>query len=259
MRIAVLGATGVGGCAFVSMARAAGYTLTVRRTDVFDQAGLQALFEGCEAVVNLATSIPKAGGRGSWAANDRIRREGTVNVLRACTQTGVRVLLQQSIAMLHCVSDERAQDEKNPIEGYGVITSAFDMEVLARAAALDVRIVRGGLLYGPGATYPALWLADTRNPVFQIPGDGGGYVSPVHVDDYATALIEVLMRGASGQAYIACDDAPLKLSEIYARAAMKVGVDPPGTGGPQYLRSFRVSNAKLRALGWTPLHPTIQF
>lgn len=256
MRIAVLGATGAAGRAFVPRAEAAGHTVVARRADILDRGALADLLDGCDAVANLATSIPKPGGRGDWAVNDRIRREGTANLLAACEQCGVRTVIQQSVAMLHCVADDRPQTEDDPIEGYGAIASAADMEALVRAAPLDGRLVRGGLFYGPGTDREENWLAELRNPAFRVPGDGSAWLSPVHVEDYATALLAVLERGRPREAYIASGDAPLRWRELYALIAARAGLEPSAPGGPQRMRSFRVSNARLCALGWRPAHPS---
>jgi nucleoside-diphosphate-sugar epimerase len=257
VRIAVLGATGVAGTAFVPRARAAGNSVVVQRADIFDRRALVAFLDGCDAVVNLATSIPKPGGRGDWTVNDRIRREGTANLLAACLEAGVGIVLQQSVAMLHCVADDRPQTEDDPIEGYGVLASAFDMEALVRGAPLDGRLVRGGLLYGPGTAREELWIEEVRNGSFRVPGDGSAWLSPVHVDDFAGALVQILKTGGPNEPYIVCDDQPLRLHELYARVAVRAGVDTPKAGGAQRMRSFRVSNAKLRSLGWKPLYSTM--
>ncbi len=258
MRIAVVGASGVVGRNFVPLAVAAGHALVVRRTDIFDEDALSALVAGCDAVVNLATSIPKAGGRGDWAVNDRIRREGTARLIAACSAAGTRILIQQSVAMLHCVADDRPQTEADALEGYGVLVSAMDMETLVRAAPLDGRLLRGGLFYGPGTGREEIWREEVGNPAFRIPGDGNAWLSPLHVQDYASALIRVLEHGHPREAYIACDDRPLRLREHYAGVAALAGASPPATGGVQRMRSFRVSNARLRALGWAPAHPKLQ-
>jgi nucleoside-diphosphate-sugar epimerase len=254
MKIAVLGASGVAGQAFLPRAEAAGHSLVTHRADLFDLTALQSLLAGCDVVVNLATSIPKAGGRGDWQTNDRIRREGTANVLTACSLTGVSLLVQQSVAMLHCVADDRPQCEDDPIEGYGVIASALDMEHLIRAASLDWRIVRGGLFYGPGTGRQERWRSEINDPAFRLPGNGSTWVSPIHVNDFAAALLQVIERGHSRATYIACDDLPLRWHELYARVAEKIGAAVPPPGGPPGMRSFRTSNAKLRALGWKPTH-----
>jgi len=253
-RIAVLGATGAAGRAFVPRAAARGHALMTERVDILDRDALAARLAGCDAAVNLVTSIPKPGGRGDWKTNDRVRREGTANLLRACAEVGVPVVVQQSVAMLHCVADDRPQSEDDPIEGYGGIASAFDMEQLVRASPLDVRIVRGGLFYGPNTHREAQWRAELADPAFRVPGDGSAWWSLVHVEDYASAVLQVLEQGAPREAYIACDDAPLRVADVYACVAASLGAATPEVGGPQRLRSFRTSNRKLRALGWRPRH-----
>lgn len=257
MRIVVLGASGVAGRAFVAAAAASAHTLITDRVDILDRAALTSALAGCDAVVNLVTSIPKPGGRGDWAMNDRVRREGTLNLMAACTAARVGLAVVQSVAMLHCVADDRPQTEDDPIEGYGAVQTAAELESLVRAAPLDVRVVRGGLFYGPGTAREAMWIDEVRNPNFRIPGDGRAWVSPVHVADFAAAVRCILEHGAPRQAYIACDDAPLRLRELYAGVAGRAGAPVPDAGGPQRMRSFRVTNARLRALGWVPAHPTL--
>src|SRR5688500_12593255 len=141
MRVAALGATGVAGRAFVPKAAARGHTVVTDRVDIFDAAGVAAMISGCDAVVNLVTSIPRPGGRGDWSANDRIRRAGTAAVIEACRRAAVATLVQQSVAMLHCVADDRPQAEDDPLMGYGVLESAIEMESLVRNAPLDGRLV----------------------------------------------------------------------------------------------------------------------
>ena len=56
------------------VARACG--ADIRAADIFDEASLIAGLKGCEIGINLATSLPGPSGRGSYEANDRVRREG---------------------------------------------------------------------------------------------------------------------------------------------------------------------------------------
>lgn len=279
-RLRVLGAGGVAGSAFVPLAAAAGYEVLGERIDVLDAGALRQALRGVDAVVNLASAIPRPGPTGGsapgdhaakadWTLNDRIRREGTANVLQACAANGVRCLVQQSVAMLHQAADDRPQHEDDPLAGAGVLASALDMERLLGSLpmpagiaapgrpAIDVRIVRGGLFYGGRSGAEARWLDEVREPRFRLPGGGDDWVSPVHVEDYARALLVVLglPPAAPGhRAFIACDDAPLRWRELYARAAAAAGVPLPAAGGPPTMRSFRTSNARLRSLGWRPLH-----
>lgn len=258
MRIAVIGAGGVAGRAFVAAAQAAGHRLRAERADLFDAAALRRHLEGQDAVVNLASAIPTPHGRGDWALNDRIRRDGTAALLAAAADVGVGRIVQHGVAMLHNVDDRRPQHEDDPIRGDGVLASAADMEALVQASALDVRLLRNGLFYGPGTGLEERWLAEVRDPRFRIPGDGRAWLSPLHVADFAAAALCVLEHGAPHGVYIACDDRPLRLRELYTRAAQRQGVAVPPSGGPAgVLRSFRVSNARLRALGWRPRHAAL--
>ena len=252
MRVAVLGASGVAGRQFVPLAQTHGHDVLTQRVDLFDLAALTTHLMGCDAVVNLVTSIPKAGGRGDWTVNDQVRREGTSVLLAAASAAGVAVVVQQSVAMLHCVNDAAPQTEDDPIDGYGAIASALDMEARCRASALDVRLVRGGLFYGPGTGREEQWQREVRDPAFRIPGDGTAWWSTVQVADYASALLAVLERGAPRGAYIAAEDEPFQLHDLYTQLATAAGVPTLQTGGVERMRSFRVSNARLRGLGWAP-------
>lgn len=249
MRLAVIGATGVAGRAFVPRAQAAGHDVVADRVDILDRDALARFVQTSDAVINLATSIP------NWTMNDRIRREGTANLIEACIRTGVGILIQQSVAMLHCVADNRPQTEDDPIEGHGVLASAADMEALLRSAPLDWRIVRGALFYGPGTGREEAWIDDVKRESFRIPGDGSAWISLVHFEDFAEAALAVTERGRPREAWIACDDEPLQLRDLYRRVAERNGLKPPSTGGTQAVRSVRVANGKLRALGWSPAHP----
>jgi len=264
LRLRVLGASGVAGRAFVPLAEAAGHRVLGDRVDVLDAGALRHALRGVDAVVNLASAIPRPGGPVDWSINDRIRREGTANVLAACRDAGVPRLVQQGVAMLHAAADARPQHEDDPLVGQGVLASALDMERLLHGASpdagLDVRIVRGGLFYGGGSGTEARLVAALREGGFRLPGSGQAWVSPVHVEDYARAVLQVLELPAHalpGRAFIACDDGPLRWHEVYARAAAAGALPvPPAwpTGAPLPLPSFRTTNARLRATGWRPRH-----
>jgi len=232
MRIALLGATGVAGRALLPLFKRRGHALRAAARsadaarlltnagveavvcDILDPASLAPLLRDCDAVINLATAIPKAGSAATWEGNDRVRVEGTANLLAACARSGVARLVQQSVAMLHCVDDSRAQTEQDPIEGYGAVRTAALLEEAVMVTTLDWRIARGGLFYGPGTGREQAWSAEIADPAFRIPGDGTIWYSPVHVGDFARALVCITEHPQARQAYIICDDAPMQLNDL---------------------------------------------
>ena len=56
--------------------------------------------QGCDVALHLATAIPAPGPQRDWSRNDRIRREGTRNLLAAAQEAGMRRYAQQSITLL---------------------------------------------------------------------------------------------------------------------------------------------------------------
>ena len=74
--------------------------------DIFDLTSLCAGLEGCDVAINLATSLPGPSGRGDYAVNDRLRREGTPVWVEATRRAGVQKVLQQSIAMVNAAGSD---------------------------------------------------------------------------------------------------------------------------------------------------------
>ena len=105
----VTGATGVLGRATIPQLLASGYTVralsrgeandaAIRalgaepvRADLFDPDSLRAAVAGADAVLHLATRIPPSSDmrhRSAWVENDRIRAEGTKNLVDAAIEAG---------------------------------------------------------------------------------------------------------------------------------------------------------------------------
>ncbi|MCL4801576.1 MAG: NAD(P)-dependent oxidoreductase [Burkholderiales bacterium] len=268
MRIAVLGATGVLGRRVLPALAGRGHEVVAvardpRRVDardgriravpgdILDPAALAAPLAGCDAVLHLATAIPPPGG--DWTMNDRVRREGTRNLLAAAAAAHVRRYVQQSVAMLLAGPRERVADEDAPLAPAPNLVSAVEMETLVRATPLDWVILRGGLFYGPGTGRWQAWNAAARERLAALPGDGGDSVSLVHVDDMATAVVLAAESRLARVVLNVVDDAPVTYAELFGHLARRHGAPPPAPGGPPGLASFRVSNARARqSLGWSP-------
>jgi nucleoside-diphosphate-sugar epimerase len=68
--------------------------------DILDLQPLRQSVAGCSAALHLATAVPRPGQMPNWALNDRIRREGTANLLEACRNAGVRRYVQRSLPLI---------------------------------------------------------------------------------------------------------------------------------------------------------------
>jgi nucleoside-diphosphate-sugar epimerase len=279
VRVAVLGANGVYGRHLVPRLVARGYRVRalVRRpeaaviaaacgaepctADIFDGASLRAALEGCDVGINLATSLPGPSGRGDYASNDRLRREGTPIWVRACRDAGVRRIVQQSIALVNAGAGDAPADEDSVFppgpEGIAAdaIAAAVAMEQAVRDSGLDWLILRGGLFYGPGTGFDDEWFARALSGKLRLPADGRDYVSLVHIADMAEATVAALTRGPSRQALIVADDEPVRWADLFAYVAAVAGAAPPQPGGRLGFPSYRVSNRRARqALGWAPIY-----
>ena len=277
-RIAVLGATGVYGRHLVPRLAAAGYQVRalVRRpeaaamaaacgaelacADIFDEASLRAGLAGCEVAINLATSLPAPGEQGDYAKNDELRREGTPLFVRACREAGVSRLLQQSIAMTHAGGGDAWADEEtfHPV-GEGIAGAAVAavraMEAAVVESDLDWVILRGGLFYGPGTGFDDDWFARARAGKLRLPAEGTDYVSLVHIADMAAATVAAVRRWPSRQPLIVADDCPARWRDVLTYVCAIAGSNPPQPGGRSAMPSFRVKNARARALlAWAPVY-----
>jgi nucleoside-diphosphate-sugar epimerase len=95
-----------------------------------------------------------------------------------------------------------------------------------------------------------------------IDAENDRFVNQVHRDDIAAGLFLLLNREAEGgQIYNVVDDQPMLQSECYRWLAHRLNRPLPPIGKSKQQRkrgdsNKRVSNAKLRRLGWTPQYPT---
>jgi nucleoside-diphosphate-sugar epimerase len=93
----------------------------------------------------------------------------------------------------------------------------------------------------------------------RIEGDGSRFINQIHRDDAASALLHLAAAAARGVFNVA-DDTPLMQRDVYAWLAQHFGrpLPPHGDADPNRKRGVtnkRVSNARLRALGWAPRFP----
>ena len=223
--------------------------------DILDAESLKRAATGCEVALHLATAIPKPGGTQDWVPNDRIRREGTQNLLTACHHAGVRRYIQQSTCFLYRYQPGVLADETTPLEPNPFLQSTVDMEELVQASLLDWCILRGGFFYGPN-TFEDAWREALRQGTLPLPGDGSGHLSLIHQVDMATAVVRAAEKASARSIYNVVDDHPVTYKELFDYMAVLVGGPSPASGGPMYLPPFACRNDQLKALGWAPAYPS---
>jgi nucleoside-diphosphate-sugar epimerase len=129
------------------------------------------------------------------------------------------------------------------------------MENIVRATReLRWVILRGGIFVGPG-TFQESLAADLRNGRAVVPGDGTGWLSPIHVADMAAAVAAALRKAPAGSIFNVVDE-PVRHGDYMDRLARIVGAPPPVRDpGVPPLPSIRCTNRAARnVLGWAPVH-----
>lgn len=256
--------------------RAAGAAATV--CDVFDREALHAAVAAArpEVVVHALTALPA---KMDWKKDpigptNRVRTEGTRNLVAAARAAGARRIVAESVAFFYAPVGDWVKDEEAPLfetapppfaEAVGALL-ALERQV-TRAEGLEGVVLRYGWFYGPGTHFaPDGFQAEEVNRRrLPIVGEGGGTFSFVHVEDAATATVAALSSGTPG-VYNVVDDEPAPMREwvpIYAEA---LGAKPPRRV-PAWLaklvagRAIAANATELRGasnhkakreLGWTP-------
>jgi nucleoside-diphosphate-sugar epimerase len=261
--------------------RAAGARAAV--VDVFDAERLRHAVTDArpEVVIHELTSLPDRldfRKQGIYEPTNRVRTEGTRNLLDAARAAGARRFVCQSIAFAYrpdgagLKTEDDALMESVPGPFGGGIRALHEMEgIVLGAEDMEGLVLRYGFFYGPGTYYAedGTTTADVRRRRMPIVGKGTGVFSFVHVDDAADATVAAVDRGAPG-VYNICDDEPAEMSEWLPAFAAAAGAKRPlrvpvwlarFVGGRE-VRTFALelrgaSNEKAkRELGWEPAHPS---
>jgi nucleoside-diphosphate-sugar epimerase len=115
-------------------------------------------------------------------------------------------------------------------------------------------------IYGPGRS---VLLRKFLDGTAVIEGTGERHINQIHADDAAGALFHLLSGELPPGIYNVADDAPATQRECYEWLStyLRKPMPPHGPADPHRKRGVtdkRVSNAKLRSLGWTLAYPSFQ-
>jgi nucleoside-diphosphate-sugar epimerase len=215
----------------------------------------------------------------AFAATNRLRTEGTDNLLAGARAAGARRFVAQSFAGWPyareggMVKTEDDPLDSNPPRQVRTTLAAIRHleEAVETAADLEGVALRYGGFYGPGTSLAAgaEHFEAVRQRKFPIIGNGAGVWSFIHIVDAAAATVAAIEGGAPG-IYNIVDDDPAPVREWLPALAAAVGAKPPRhipawlgrlvAGGHVVTMMTELrgcSNAKAkRELAWTPRVPS---
>lgn len=222
--------------------------------DVFDAETLRAVMAEAapEVVVHELTALPERfepRKKDLYDATNRVRHEGTRNLIEGARAAGARRFVCQSIAFgyaprpagpgaragagpprsdaLHEEGDPLFREAPPPFGKAMLIVEGMERQAL-EAGGMDGLVLRYGWFYGPGTYYAhdGTMAQDVRRRRFPVVGPGSGVFSFIHVDDAAVATVAAVERGAPG-VYNVVDDDPAPMREWLPAYGRAIGAKPP--------------------------------
>ena len=204
----------------------------------------------------------------TFAPTNRLRTDGTDNVIAAARSAGVRKLVAQSFAPYRYASPGPVASEDDPLLAEPPASAA---QTFAAMNHLDQAVTAAGgnaLRYGGFYGEPDQMTAAVARRHYPLVGDGRGMMSFIHLYDAAAAT--ALALEADGPAiYNVTDDDPAPMREWLPVLAAALGARSPrrvpewvgrlimGSGLSMLTQARGAANAKAKKeLGWTPRYPT---
>jgi nucleoside-diphosphate-sugar epimerase len=253
--------------------------------DILDRQAVEAAIAGArpEVIVHQATALADMSDlrhfAEEFAQTDRLRTEGTDNLLAAAGGSGVRRVVAQSFTGWPYArvggpvkTEDDPLDPDPPEAARGVLAAIRHVEGrVTETPGLEGVALRYGGFYGPGTslTEGGVHLEAVRKRKFPVVGGGTGIWSFVHIDDVATATKAAIEGDATG-IFNVVDDEPAPVSEWLPYLAAAIGAKPPrhvpawvgriavGELGLAMMTTSRgASNEKAkRELGWRLRYPS---
>jgi nucleoside-diphosphate-sugar epimerase len=223
-----------------------------------------------DAVIHQLTAIPKAGvtRAADLEPTNRLRIDGTRNLLDAAVDAGARRFLVGSFAML--ASGEAPASGTNAA---GVAVRSMESQVLEATTngRIEGVILRYGLFYGTDVPSTLTTIDMVRRHRMPMIRNDQGQLPMINVADAAAATVLALERAPAGAVYDIVDDHAVSFSEMVRTVAEYTGAPAPWRVpawlprliSPYMARLITVrlplSNARAKAeLGWRPQYSSIR-
>jgi nucleoside-diphosphate-sugar epimerase len=233
-----------------SAARLTASGLPARAVDISSASSLAELGseKGADVVIHSASS-----NLGGAEAYEAVYVRGCENLLAVLAPK--RLIFTSSTSVYPQISGEEVTEEtpaEPPRETGRLLRKAE--EIVLESGGIVARLAG---IYGPGRS---VLLRKFFSGEAVIEGEGSRIINQVHRDDIASALQVLATRGEPGL-YNVVDSEPMPQVAVYQWLAERFGMPIPPLGpiNPNRKRGWtskRVSNAKLRGLGWEPQYPS---
>jgi nucleoside-diphosphate-sugar epimerase len=150
-----------------------------------------------------------------------------------------------------------------------VVTEESEAAPLSETAKVlreteNLVLVHGGIVARLAGIYgPDRWMTLRKflDGTTTLDGDGGRFMNWIHRDDAASAIFHLATHDAPSGIHNVADDSPTTQRECYEWLAAHFHkalppYGPASTDRKRGVTNKRVSNAKLRALGWRCIFPS---
>src|SRR5918997_1473741 len=228
------------------------------RGDVRDEGACRELVDGARILVHAAAALPIRGGREEISS---VNVEGTLTLLSAAAEAGVRRVVFVSSTAVYGVPDKHPIEEDDPLVGVGQYgESKIEAEDVCRAfmrRGLESVILRPKTFVGPErlGVFEILfdWIREGRR-IYML-GDGSNRYQLLAVEDLVEAiLLAASKRAAAGETFnVGAKEFGTVRSDLQAL------IDHAGSSSRLTPTPVRPAEIALRALELARVSPLVEW
>jgi len=232
-----------------SAGRLSGSPFAVAVSDISKPMAVPAGWSDPDVILHCASS-----GRGGADAYRAVYRDGLQHLLQAFSP---KRLIFTGSTSVYSQADGSWVNEESPAEPDRE-TGQILLE--AEKIALDSGgiVARLAGIYGPGRS---VLLKKFLDGSALLEAGGHRWINQIHRDDGARALLALAQNEMASGVYNVSDDTPTSQREIYGWIAgfLNRALPPEGPADLNRKRGWtskRISNQRLRSVGWMPVYPS---